>query len=333
MIDYLQHGLTRRKARSGGWRYLLSGKTADGTRVFVTVPIVESDTDRTASKKVARAREQLDKKLNPPKDLGVFVEEYLVFKQLAPNTCKLTRSLLSPFTVEDAEANERQVRAILDSDLKPSSKNHHVKTIRAFFTWLRTAHDELGVIDPTAKARTSSKVIPRTRIPTEAETDAVLAWGIKREHKHPGSELYVRLLISTGARVSTLAALTKDSLKDGYLTLYNVKCKKPYDCRLPLKDAEIRALWGKYGDVLFPAGAERIHIALVSYMRDTFGKDADGQTISPHSFRHRVATQMLQAGVPLDVVSKVLDHATIATTLKIYASHSQHQIDQAFDAI
>jgi integrase len=38
-----------------------------------------------------------------------------------------------------------------------------------------------------------------------------------------------------------------------------------------------------------------------------------------HMFRHTFATRQLHAGVPLSVVSKLLGHGSISTTLNIYA--------------
>ncbi|MBE3042557.1 tyrosine-type recombinase/integrase [Candidatus Bathyarchaeota archaeon] len=38
----------------------------------------------------------------------------------------------------------------------------------------------------------------------------------------------------------------------------------------------------------------------------------------PHALRHRFATQMIRAGVPIKIVSKILGHSSIATTERIY---------------
>lgn len=45
----------------------------------------------------------------------------------------------------------------------------------------------------------------------------------------------------------------------------------------------------------------------------------DVPTIRLHSVRHTHATLLLQAGVPIKVVSERLGHATIALTLDVYA--------------
>jgi integrase len=47
-----------------------------------------------------------------------------------------------------------------------------------------------------------------------------------------------------------------------------------------------------------------------------------------HMFRHTFATRQLQAGVPVTVVSKILGHGSVSTTLNIYAHVLAEHIDQ-----
>ena len=46
-----------------------------------------------------------------------------------------------------------------------------------------------------------------------------------------------------------------------------------------------------------------------------------------HSLRHAHATALLEAGVPIEVVSKRLRHADISTTLSLYA-HASKKLDR-----
>jgi site-specific recombinase XerD len=52
---------------------------------------------------------------------------------------------------------------------------------------------------------------------------------------------------------------------------------------------------------------------LVKRLRRRVGVDFD-----PHWFRHTYATRMLRAGTPVEVVSTLLGHASVTTTLNIY---------------
>jgi integrase len=44
-----------------------------------------------------------------------------------------------------------------------------------------------------------------------------------------------------------------------------------------------------------------------------------GVAFGPHSFRHGYATELLRRGVPVEVVQRLLGHASIATTSDTYA--------------
>ena len=52
---------------------------------------------------------------------------------------------------------------------------------------------------------------------------------------------------------------------------------------------------------------------LVRRLRRRTGLDFD-----PHWFRHTYATRLLRDGTPVEVVSKLLGHASITTTLSVY---------------
>ena len=52
---------------------------------------------------------------------------------------------------------------------------------------------------------------------------------------------------------------------------------------------------------------------LVIRLRRRTGIDFD-----PHWYRHTYATEMLRTGVPVEVVSKLLGHASVTTTVGIY---------------
>ncbi len=47
-----------------------------------------------------------------------------------------------------------------------------------------------------------------------------------------------------------------------------------------------------------------------------------------HMFRHTFATRQLQAGVPVAVVSKILGHGSISTTLNIYTHVLAEHMEQ-----
>ena len=66
---------------------------------------------------------------------------------------------------------------------------------------------------------------------------------------------------------------------------------------------------------------------LVRRLRARTGIDFD-----PHWYRHTMATRALRDGVPIEVVSKLLGHASITTTSAIYGHLSVEDARQALEA-
>jgi integrase len=148
---------------------------------------------------------------------------------------------------------------------------------------------------------------------------------------HPLSVL--RLLIHTGARCSTIETLRPCDMDDQWrLSLYNVKCDRRYSVKLPVNDAVIQALWdmctcGLSPDkLIFDKTARR---RLGNRMRRMFGKDYNGYTISPHSFRHLRCTQLARDGVHVSMAAKLLD-ASPQVLLRTYTTITQEDVDAMY---
>ena len=62
-----------------------------------------------------------------------------------------------------------------------------------------------------------------------------------------------------------------------------------------------------------------------------FGKDSNGETISPHSFRHLKCTQLARDGVHVSMAAKILD-ASPQVLLRTYTSITQDDIDAMYSA-
>lgn len=65
---------------------------------------------------------------------------------------------------------------------------------------------------------------------------------------------------------------------------------------------------------------------LVRRLRQRVGFDFD-----PHWFRHSAATRMLRAGVPVEVVSQLLGHASVTTTSEVYGHLSAEDARRALE--
>ena len=167
----------------------------------------------------------------------------------------------------------------------------------------------------------------------------------------------ILLLALTGLRVSSIVTLARDALAIGsdghpYLRYLNVKFGReavipigPEICEQLHRQqdhlARSDALAGSVFLLPSPAGsagqggtpsrsghisAPTVRNILSSYVRTAEIRDSQGRLalwVHPHRFRHHLATSMVNDGVPLPVIQRVLDHATIAMT-----SHYAHLDDE-----
>jgi len=164
----------------------------------------------------------------------------------------------------------------------------------------------------------------------------------------------VLLLAYTGLRVSSVATLARDALEIGsdghpYLRYRNVKLRR--EAVMPIGPAlaeQLRrqedyldATYGPDGTgFLLPSPPARrrgtsrggghhlshtmIRKIVKDYVRKAEIRDGEGRLatwVHPHLFRHHLGTSMAGDGVPLPVIQRVLDHASIEMTARYAELH------------
>ena len=156
----------------------------------------------------------------------------------------------------------------------------------------------------------------------------------------------ILLLAFTGLRVSSIVTLPRDAVVIGsdnhpYLRYVNVKLQR--EAMIPIgptlveqlhrQEKSLTAIYGPDGtSFLLPSppegkGSSRgggHHITPVTarlivkaYVRKAEIRDSHGRLASwmhPHRFRHHLGTSMVNEGVPLSVIQRVLDHGSIEMT-------------------
>ena len=321
-------------------------RSVDGETVLYEVTLVCSDGKKRVRRirvevkasnlvyleviKAARSEMEVEaQKAKDSKGAGVmgYLEEYAIAKNLRPKTIEKYRFALDGFSL-DNDSNKKKVRAIMESNLKDGTKETRLKCVAAFFKWL-------GSKLPSMKNPVEGQKIPRggarTRIPSEAEME-VLFDGVDSTGS-PSDRLFVRLLVYTGARCSTIQALRPCDLdQNRRLNLYNVKKSRRYGIKIPVNDVGILTLWNEVTQGLARDALifnEKHHARLKARMRRAFPKDANGETLSPHSLRHLKATQMSRDGVPPRLAAALLD-VDPKIMLAVYTTVTQDDVDAVF---
>jgi integrase len=191
-----------------------------------------------------------------------------------------------------------------------------------------------------------------------SDLDAIVAFvdTLPREEK-PQLELrrlkiraMIRFLFRSGVRVSELCALRRRDvdLTDGAASIYRAKGGKSRTVHFDGETATaLTAYWSQRGDPLRGAGAlpafsgrDKIGVPgsaisprtvehIVAGLAEAAGIESD---VTPHSFRHGLATELVRRRVRESTVQTILGHASPATT-RIYVHKSAVEVaDEYQDA-
>ena len=239
-----------------------------------------------------------------------------------------------------------EVRSFLRSfgEFKPRTINRKTATLKAFFGYLEG--EERLETNPTYKLNFRIKVpqrLPRNLSQLEIQ---ILFRGLYARLNQIGDrqsyaylkqlrELVVmETLYNTGMRVSEVSNLLLDDvhLEEGY---FHVIGKGNKDRIIPIcGDDFIRRLkeyinvehdsdWEDNPDSYFFQNRDRNRLSEQS-IRFLVRKNCNSSAlrkVTPHVFRHTIATQLLEEGTDIRIIQKFLGHSSITTTT-IYAAVS-----------
>lgn len=208
--------------------------------------------------------------------------------------------------------------------LKETSAKRHVASVRSLFRWL----EDGGHVpeDPFRGARVRIKLPRRLpRVLSRAELATILEHPATQDFSSITARMAAELLFATGIRVAELAGLRDDDidLTAGVITIIG---KGSRQRRVYVPDAEIRELVAAYRHARNARA-----FTTESFLMNTRGGPASPQYIrrlvrqlgedaaltrrvTPHMFRHSVATYLLEEGVDIRYVQRLLGHRSIGTT-------------------
>ena len=265
---------------------------------------------------------------------AAFIRHCQSIRKLSPHTIRayqLDLQRLSQFLGKraavascDKAVLHDYVRHLFDvRALKEASVKRHLATVRSFFRWLE--EDGHGIEDPFRGARIRIRTPKRLpRVIPRADLRRLLL--LERPVTFADLTAYVatELLFATGMRVSELAGLLDSAVdvEDGTITIVG---KGNRQRRVFVPD-ELKSLLRDYR-----AARERCAAAAETFLVNSRGAAASPQMIrrlvrihgercavrnrvTPHMFRHSVATYLLEEGVDIRYVQRLLGHRSISTT-------------------
>jgi integrase len=205
------------------------------------------------------------------------------------------------------------------SRIKPVTFNIELRIMKMLFNIAK----RWGYIDANPLAEMKKLKIEEKRLyMNDAELrkffDALLERRASTQRKAYREKLlvvmyYYDFLLNTGLRREEGLALTKDDvdLERGVVHIRKAKDKEARDVPLTKRAKEIIAM---LNDELFSV----LSTDFVTHCFTSVARDAGIIGFKLHSFRHTFATKMIDAGVDVLTVSKILGHSDIRTTM-IYA--------------
>jgi len=216
------------------------------------------------------------------------------------------------------------VRHLFDvRSLKESSVKRHLATLRSFFRWLE--EDDRGIEDPFRGARIRIRMPKRLpRVIARADLRRLLLHTPPHTFADLTAYVATELLFATGMRVSELAGLMDAAVdvEDGTITLVG---KGNRQRRVFIPD-ELKSLLADYR-----LARDQSPTTAPTFLVNSRGEAASPQMIrrlirlhgershvrdrvTPHMFRHSVATYLLEEGVDIRYVQRLLGHRSISTT-------------------
>ncbi|BCS55644.1 tyrosine-type recombinase/integrase [Geobacter sp. SVR] len=235
---------------------------------------------------------------------------------------------------------------------KPKTIKRKLATLKAFFNQLE--FEDIILVNPFRKIRIrikEGKHLPRT-IPRHdiahlfdsmyALQDETLKIGVPNRRTLARDIAVLELLFSAGVRVAELCCLRGEDV-DLQRGSVRIMGKGTRERIIPLCSEEtVSALTcyaGLYRREIETAGwffinrdGRRFSEQSVRFMLRKYVLDAEiPERITPHMFRHSVATQLLENGVDIRYIQTFLGHSSITTT-QIYAQVTEEFQRQALQS-
>jgi integrase len=238
---------------------------------------------------------------------------------------------------------------------------NNLSAVRKFCSYLASYDLNTDLPGDRIKVRIAAMMPRFTPPPPDvklADLERIVAHvdGLPREEK-PQLELrrrkvraMIRFLFRSGVRVSELCALRRRDidLNDGAANIYRAKGGKSRTVHFDAETAStLTAYWTLRGDPLRGAGAlpafsgrDKLGVPgsaisprtvehIVAQLAEAAGAESD---VTPHSFRHGLATELVRRRVRESTVQTILGHAS-PTTTRIYVHKSAVEVaDEYQDA-
>lgn len=233
--------------------------------------------------------------------------------------------LFTPEYIQESQGNKkrnRRGRAAIDGVLADESVRSYVRIWKAFFNWCYMEELlEKNIAVRLSLPRPAKKVLHAF---TNEHIERMLALFDRSTDIGFRDYVMILLLLDTGMRLSEIAGLHVDDVRDGYVKVFGKGRKEREIGVFP----EVSKLIWKYihkhrkpSDpnetalfITYRGDAVKKHVVQQAVDRVKRALGVDAVRVSPHTFRHTFAKMYLDNGGDLFKLSRELGHSDIQTT-------------------
>ena len=208
---------------------------------------------------------------------------------------------------------------LLSKDFSTNTSRLAYASLKFFFTWILNQKEFTDRVPIKKKIKTLPKVISKEKIKEVLK--------ITKNLKH---KLIIELLYSSGLRLSELINLKRKDLDFDRNIIY-VKQGKGGKDRITLMSESLKLDLLKYysdsnfkTDYVFEGRKGKYTKKSVQKVLENLGKKV-GIRLTPHMLRHSFATHLLEDGVDIRHIQKLLGHSNLKTT-EIYTRVSNRSL-------
>ncbi len=229
----------------------------------------------------------------------------------------------SPLDVSNEQIRSYQLHLIRERKLAPATVNLHMDALQTFF--------RLMAPDSAVMTGIGHVKIPK-RIPlvlSQNEVRSMITSVYNLKHKAA-----LMLLYSSGLRLSECAALKPQHIESQRMKVRVEQGKGMKDRYTVLSRETLDVLHTYYRACrpkqwLFEGRSGKpLSVRMIGkVVRDAAIKAGINKAVHPHTLRHCFATHLMEAGIALPVIQKLLGHNSIKTTM-IYLHVGQPQMDR-----
>jgi integrase len=304
-----------------GTRHVRSTKTSEARTAKKILKDIEG--------KIARGNFNLEEYEKKQIYLSDFIKEYFKFAQTykSSSTTDLEKNVFTTFSKFPNDINLRSIDGqVLDTwkserlrNLSPATFNLELRTLKAIFNVAkRWGYLEVNPFNQISKLKVEERRLFMTDnelqlfFSTLADEQRTASKDSHRKNLLLSMQYY-EFLLSTGLRRDEGLKLQKKNINYDQNIIFIEKTKDKETRLIPLTD-RARDIIDSLDETLF----SKLSASYVTHMFAKICKKANLTGFKLHSLRHTFATRLIDLGVDVLIVSKILGHSDIRTTM-IYA--------------